>query len=205
MKLKALSKQVLLSNQAGGFEPVSPGSIVKVDVTLRGSGAIDTSVSLQVSDTPTDESSWVDSGLRVIVSGTDEATASDFALVEKRFYRLKPATLNGTSIYAIISEVEASDHPDRIVMLDKQTSVAKSKVFKLPSRKPITFEVHITGTATVRLYASNIEDTSNGTRWGAALREVTSSTKVVIENEPWVNWMVAYESGTGTANVAVGV
>jgi len=205
MKVTALSKQFLTSDLPGGFEPVTPGTLLKVDVLLRGSGAIDSVLSLQVSDTPKDEGSWEDSGLYVTVSGMNETLASDYVFVTKRFYRVVPATLNAMSLYAVVSEVDLAGHPDRVIILDKMPYPITSKVFKLPSRQPLTFDVFITGTVTIRLYASNIEDQADGPRWGAPLREFTASTKVIIENEPWVNWMVEYASGTGIASVAVGV
>jgi len=101
--------------------------------------------------------------------------------------------------------IDKEQFPDCYVMLNGTTSATKSDVRKLRSRLPITVDVLITGTATVRLYASNIEESAAGTKWGAHLREFTTSGKVVIENEPWVNWMVEHVSGSGTVNVAMGV
>ncbi len=205
MKIVQLSKQVITATTSSQPEPVSPGSIVKLDVLLTGSGAIDSIVSLQETDTPEVETSWSDTGATVTLSGQNSVLASDYAFITKRHYRVKPATLNAMAIYAVVSQVEEVDQPDRVVMLRQASSASKSKVFKLPSRKPITLDVHITGTVTVRLYASNVETQADGTRWGSPLREFTASTKVIIENEPWVNWMVEYTSGTGIANVVAGV
>lgn len=101
--------------------------------------------------------------------------------------------------------IDKEQFPDSYVMLAGTTSPTKSEVRKLRSRLPITVDVFISGTATVRLYASNIEESASGTKWGAHLREFTASGKVVIENEPWVNWMVEHVSGSGTVNVALGV
>lgn len=204
MNVTALSKQFLTSDQPSGFEPVTPGTLLKVDVLLRGSGAIDTILALQVSDNPKDESSWEDSGLNIVMSGTNETMASDYVFVDKRFYRVAPVTLNAMSVYAVVNEVDTVGHPDRIVMLDEIGFATKSKVFKLPSRQPLTFEVLISGTATVRLYASNLEDRYDGPRWGAPLREFTASSKVIIENEPWVNWMVELTNVNGTVSVGTG-
>jgi hypothetical protein len=101
--------------------------------------------------------------------------------------------------------IDNEQFPDRFVFLDGTTAATKSDVRKLRSRLPITVDVVITGTATVRLYASNVETEKNGTKWGDALREFTASTKVIIEGEPWVNWMFEHVSGSGTVHAAVGV
>lgn len=205
MKTIILSKQVLTDDIPSQAEPITPGMMVKVNAFISGSGAVDALLVLQASDTPTIEDSWVDTGLSIQASGMDEALATDFAFVNKRFYRLWVPMLNAMKVYAVVSHIEESDHPDNLIALDNASFAVKSKVFKLPSRKPITLDVLISGTVTVRLYASNMENQSAGSRWGAPLREFTSSTKVIIENEPWVNWMVEYASGTGIASVAVGV
>lgn len=101
--------------------------------------------------------------------------------------------------------IDKEQFPDRYVFLDGTTAATKSEVRKLRSRLPISLDVVIVGTATVRLYASNVETDANGTKWGAPLREFTASTKVIIEGEPWVNWMVEHVSGSGQAYVAMGV
>jgi hypothetical protein len=101
--------------------------------------------------------------------------------------------------------MDKEQFPDRYVMLDGTTAATKSDVRKLRSRRPMAVEVVIVGTATVRLFASNIETEKNGTKWGAHLREFTASQKVIIEGEPWVNWMFEHVSGSGTVYAAVGV
>lgn len=101
--------------------------------------------------------------------------------------------------------LDKEQFPDRYLMLNGTTSATKSEVRQLRSRLPITVDVFINGTATVRLYVSNIEDQATGTKWGAPLREFTASSKVVIEGEPWVNWMLEHVSGSGTVHAALGV
>lgn len=205
MKTIELSKQIISGTGASQAEPVSPGSLVKVDVVLSGNGAIDANVVLQVTDTPKDEASWQATNINIRLSGQNVVTATDYAYLTKRHYRLVPVVLNAVAVYTVVSRVEESDHPDRVVLLDTAQSAQKSKVFNLPSRKPIALDVSITGTATVRLYASNVETQPGGTRWGAPLREFTVSTKVIIENEPWASWMVEVVSVTGSVSVATGV
>lgn len=85
----------------------------------------------------------------------------------------------------------------KFVFIDEAASPVKSSVIKLPSGRPIAFDVIITGTATVKIYASNIESVASGTKWGSPLKTITTSSKIIIENEPWINWMVDFESGSG--------
>jgi len=101
--------------------------------------------------------------------------------------------------------IDSEQFPDRFVFLDGTTAATKSDPRKLRSRLPITVDVVIVGTATVRLYASNVETEKNGTKWGNPLREFTASQKIIIEGEPWVNWMFEHVSGSGTVYAAVGV
>jgi hypothetical protein len=101
--------------------------------------------------------------------------------------------------------VDQEQFPDAFVFLNGTTAATKSEVRKLRSRLPITLDVVIVGTATVRLYASNIETDANGTKWGVPLREFTVSSKIIIEGEPWVNWMIEHASGSGTVYAATGV
>lgn len=98
---------------------------------------------------------------------------------------------------------ESEQYPERFVFLDGATTTTKSKAQRLPSRLGITLDVLITGTATVKLYASNIEDDGQaGTKWGAAIRTITASEKIVIENEPWLYWMAEVQS-ISSGNVTV--
>lgn len=101
--------------------------------------------------------------------------------------------------------MDKEQFPDRFVFLNGTTAASKSEVRKLRSRLPISVDVVIVGTATVNLYASNIEDQPNGTKWGAPIRTFTASEKVIIEGEPWVNWMFEHASGSGAVYAATGV
>jgi len=85
----------------------------------------------------------------------------------------------------------------KFVFINGASAPVKSSVFKLPSGSPIAFDIFITGTATVKIYASNIESSASGTKWGSPLKTITASSKLIIENEPWINWMVDFESGSG--------
>jgi len=89
-------------------------------------------------------------------------------------------------------------------MLINASAPAKSPVLEFQSVIPISIDVIITGSPVVNLYVSNIESNPNGTRWGSPIKSFSSSTKLIIENEPWKYWMVEYASGTGTANVVFG-
>lgn len=98
--------------------------------------------------------------------------------------------------------------PDQVktyVMLNGANSVQKSKAIQLPAGNPISLDIVITGTVSMNLYASNLESDPAGSRWGSPIKTFTSSQKVIIENEPWKNWMVEYASGTGTLSVAFGL
>jgi hypothetical protein len=104
------------------------------------------------------------------------------------------------------SVVESEQYPERFVFINAAAATTKSKSQRLPSRLPITIDVLITGTATVKLYASNIEDDGPaGTKWGAAVRTISASEKIVIEGEPWLYWMAEVSSyGSGAVTVVGG-
>jgi hypothetical protein len=95
------------------------------------------------------------------------------------------------------------DYPEEFIFLEGNT-VPKKVAYKLPSRLSMTLDVLIVGTATVRLYASNIEESATGAKWGPHLKEFTESAKLIIEGEPWINWMVEHVSGAGTVDVVLG-
>lgn len=101
--------------------------------------------------------------------------------------------------------IEREQYSEQTIFLNGTTAATKSEVKRLPSRLPIAFDVVISGTATVNIYASNIETDAAGTKWGAPVKSFTASGKVIMEKEPWVNWMVEHASGTGTVFVASGV
>lgn len=102
--------------------------------------------------------------------------------------------------------IDKEQFPDRYVIFDGVTTAQKSDPRKLRSRLPITLDVVITGTATVNVYASNIAETKDSTKWGAPILTLTASAKRIITGEPWANWMFEYAAGgTGTVDVAVGV
>lgn len=96
--------------------------------------------------------------------------------------------------------------PDAIVFHRGVTAAAKSNGggTRVPSRMPFTLDVLITGTASVKLYASNISDDVAGAHWGGAIGTFTASEKIVLENEPWIYWMVDVESVSGSVTVVAG-
>lgn len=95
--------------------------------------------------------------------------------------------------------------PGRIAFFQGATLAQKSSVVGLPSRSVISLDVLITGTASVSLYASNVESSATGTGWGAPMRTFTSSQKVLIEDEPWVYWMAEITAVNGSVSMVAGV
>lgn len=94
----------------------------------------------------------------------------------------------------------------KYTFINGASAPVKSQVIKLPTGSPIAFDIFITGTATVKIYVSNIETSAAGAKWGAPMRTITTSSKLIIENEPWINWMVDFESGSGaTVDVVASV
>lgn len=89
-------------------------------------------------------------------------------------------------------------------MLNNASTATKSQVIEFQSGVPISIDVVITGTPVVNLYVSNFESNPNGTQWGQPIKSFSTSTKLIIQNEPWKFWMVEYASGTGTATVVFG-
>jgi hypothetical protein len=101
--------------------------------------------------------------------------------------------------------LEAEQYSEPTVFFAAANAVGKV-VKRLPSRMPVTLDVNITGTATVKVYGGNLTDDPASTLWGSAVRTITASEKVVFENEPWVYWMVEVSAYTsGTVSVAAGV
>lgn len=191
--------------KTGYTAPVSlPTDYFQMDVILEGPSAVSANLALQVTDNPNDESSWVDSGVEITLAGQRFVRGSDFGFSTRRFFRINVKSFTGTSITVMTRESSSGAFPTRVALLSDTTSATKSKVFTLPSLKPIALDVVISGTATVRLYASNVESSPTGTRWGTHLREFTISEKIIIENEPWIYWMVEHVSGAGTVNVSMG-
>lgn len=192
--------------KTGYTAPASlPTDYLQVDVVLEGTSAVSVNLGVQVTDNPNDEASWIDSGIEVTLSGQKLVRGSDFGFSTRRFFRVNVKALVGTSVTVMVKESSGSTFPNRIAMLSDTTSATKSKVFTLGSRNPLAVDVNISGTATVRLYASNIETDKAGSRWGTHLREFTASDKIIIEGEPWVYWMAEHVSGTGTVNLSIGV
>ncbi len=101
---------------------------------------------------------------------------------------------------------ESEQYSEQFVFFDGQSTTGKSKAVRLPSRLPISLDVLISGTATVKRYASNVEsDGPAGTRWGAAIRTITASEKIVIVDEPWLFWMAEVSAiSSGTVSVVAG-
>lgn len=97
------------------------------------------------------------------------------------------------------------DQVKTFIMMRGATTPQKSKAIQLPTGGPISLDVIITGTATVNLYASNIESDPAGSEWGSPIKSFTTSQKIIIENEPWKSWMIEYASGTGTVSAAFGL
>ena len=97
---------------------------------------------------------------------------------------------------------ESEQYPEQFVFLTGQSTTGKSKALRLPTRLPITLDVAITGTATVKLYASNITDDPASASWGAAVRTFSASEKVVIQDEPWL-WFYVEVSAISAGTVAV--
>jgi hypothetical protein len=101
-----------------------------------------------------------------------------------------------------ITSIEAEQYSEPTVFVSGVTAPVKSAGKRLASRLNIALDVLITGTATVNLYASNIEDNGpTGTKWGAPLRTFSASEKVIIEGEPWLFWMVEVAAVSGTVTV----
>ena len=208
------SPMTLIQRYKQTFTAVGPGNAEAVamprlalSVIVEGSGAVAAVVKLQTTDTPTVESSWVDAGIAVTVSGATKASAGDIGIVTQRHFRAVVVSMTGARVEAKVGDFDdvESLFPVGVQMLVNSANGAKSDVVQLPSRSTISLDVVITGTATLDLYASNIETDKDGSRWGAPVRSFTASEKVLIDGEPWVNWMIHHASGAGSSNVAVGV
>ena len=96
--------------------------------------------------------------------------------------------------------------PEAIVFFKNASAPGKSNggFVRVPSRDAFTLDLVIGGAAVVNVYASNISDDINGSHWGPAVKQVTSTKKLVIENEPWLYWMVEIASVTGTVTAIAG-
>lgn len=182
-----------------------PTDFFQIDAILSGTATVSATLTVQVTDNPNDEESWTDSGVEFSLTGQKLVRVSDFGFSTKKYFRIQTKTLTGFSLIVVAKESNSSRFPSRVALLSDVASVSKSKVYTLASRDPMTIDVHISGTATVRLYASNIETSATGSKWGTHLREFTASEKIIIENEPWVYWMAEYVSGTGTVNISLGM
>lgn len=201
-------KQSFSGVAIGQAERVSLNRL-RLTAVAEGASTVSSSVKIQVTNTPKIEASWVDSGVQVAVSGTSRAQSSDSGLTTYKWCRIVVTNQSAANVVATIVEFDTDEDtdeytPQAFVFLNGTTSATKSDVMNLPSRKPITLDVLISGVATVNLYASNIETDSNGTKWGAPIRTFTSSSKVVIVDEPWCNWMIEHASGNGTVNAVAG-
>lgn len=104
-----------------------------------------------------------------------------------------------------VKSVTCAEHYVKVHEFFKNANAPGKVVYQLPARLPITLDVVINGTAEVKIYRSNLtDDPANVAGWGPALATYTSSSKMVIESEPWNYWMVEVVSVTGTVSVATG-
>ena len=98
---------------------------------------------------------------------------------------------------------ESEQYPEQFVFLTGQSTIGKSKAIRLPSRLPVTIDVNISGSATVKLYASNITDDPASAAWGTAVRTFSASEKIVIQDEPWLWFYVEVSAITSGAVTVV--
>ena len=97
--------------------------------------------------------------------------------------------------------------PEVLNFINAVTAPATSPALAIPSRTPITFDINIQGTATVKMYLSNFAHDDGvvgagvGATWGAAARTFTASEKVVLEGEPWKYCIFEVVSVSGTVSV----
>ena len=201
-------KQSFSGVATGQAERVSLNRL-RLTAVAEGASTVSATVKIQVTNTPKVEASWIDSGVHVVVSGTSRAQSSDSGLTTYKWCRIVVVNQSAANVVATIVEFDTDedadeDTPQAFVFLNGTTGATKSDVIQLPSRKPVSFDININGTATVNLYASNIETDANGTKWGTPIRTFTASEKIIIENEPWCNWMIEHASGAGTVFASAG-
>ncbi len=96
-----------------------------------------------------------------------------------------------------------SGFPKAFVFFNRATTIGKAYQ-TLPTRDPVTIDILIEATATVKLYASNIPPDGVTDRWGPVRATFTASDKIIVKDEPFLYWMAEITATTGAVSVIAG-